>query len=515
MEELQLDDAGDDQQIDSLIESYEEEMDLNLPEIYLDKISLRNLDDTSARQKHRLVDHNHVIFLCFLFCGCGILFPYSAFVSAVDYFEAEYSSAAGVLYYISIFNLVCNSMTSISLLFFISKFSLSARIFFSYLLSIASLLLFILVQAISSFYQFKIAHQLTLWSLFALSSVQGLVTGLQQGSFYGMASLFPAPYLQALMNGGGIAGLLAASLRLITKACFRGDPKTVLLKGVYFYFSLCGLIILLSFWCYVHLKKSRFCLHYLSKATSANHLQQRRNSFANPSLQSSYESLAFLDHLNHSFEAGVDGFDLQNPPDSFLSKHERHQLANLDSHSVSQSRSLWKLVKMIRYPFASIFFTSFITLSVFPGIITQISSQKLGDWFPILMILIFNFADLLGKILARWQFGSLFSQLCFSLLRIVFIPLFMLCVSSFSPITAPQNDSLHSNHPFFLHESWPVSFCFFFALLGAYSASVAFIEAPRLVSSSLKETAGALMVFSCLFGLTLGSFFALWLKSLM
>lgn len=60
--------------------------------------------------------------------------------------------------------------------------------------------------------------------------------------------------------------------------------------------------------------------------------------------------------------------------------------------------SRWKVARSI-YPYmASIALAYCITLSLYPGIESEIVSCKLRSWMPVLLMFTFNAADVLGKV---------------------------------------------------------------------------------------------------------------------
>lgn len=60
-------------------------------------------------------------------------------------------------------------------------------------------------------------------------------------------------------------------------------------------------------------------------------------------------------------------------------------------------QSRWEVTKAI-YPYMiSICLVYFATLCLYPGIVSEIISCRLGSWMPIIMMAIFNGADLMGK----------------------------------------------------------------------------------------------------------------------
>ena len=82
----------------------------------------------------------------------------------------------------------------------------------------------------------------------------------------------------------------------------------------------------------------------------------------------------------------------------------------------------------------SIFLAYLVTLSLFPGIESEIQSCSLGDWMPVVLMTIFNFMDLIGKVQIMKSksqyFGVLIFRCCLALsnpwlLLILFFGLFL------------------------------------------------------------------------------------------
>lgn len=72
----------------------------------------------------------------------------------------------------------------------------------------------------------------------------------------------------------------------------------------------------------------------------------------------------------------------------------------------------------------------FVTLLLFPGLISEVQYCEIGDWMPIILITTFNFTDFVAKWLAllpvKWSPTKLMVA---SLLRFILIPLLLLCVT--------------------------------------------------------------------------------------
>jgi hypothetical protein len=122
-----------------------------------------------------------------------------------------------------------------------------------------------------------------------------------------------------------------------------------------------------------------------------------------------------------------------------------------------------KIAKAILWPGVLVSSTFFVTLSIFPGISSRVTSHVLGDWMAIVMIAVFNIADFFGKGLSGWQARigfSLNTLLYIAVGRFVFIFLVIACA-------APDGD------PIIPGEALPLIFMLLLGLTNGYLGSVA------------------------------------------
>lgn len=168
----------------------------------------------------------------------------------------------------------------------------------------------------------------------------------------------------------------------------------------------------------------------------------------------------------------------------------------------------------------SICLAYFTTLCMYPGIVSEIISCNLGSWMPILMMAIFNGADLFGKMLSSsssyWTGGRLV-RCCVG--RLVLIPLILLC-------------AVPRAYPIFSEEIFPFLFILTLGLSNGILGSVPIIQAPSKVEDYHRELtgewrplrrqtiitlviAGNMMTLSYNFGLTTGSLVAYFLESIL
>jgi len=156
------------------------------------------------------------------------------------------------------------------------------------------------------------------------------------------------------------------------------------------------------------------------------------------------------------------------------------------------------------------------------GILVTPKFDVLGDWYPVLVVAIFNFFDFAGKVAsANTSFvsftpssrlsssnTSLSNQFRYRLttamigIRFLFIPIIIVIVrQSFQSTTNVE-----------------MVFLFLMTILLSFSSgyygSVSMMLAPDLVPQKSKELAGNLMAFFLLFGLSVGATIAIGLSNL-
>ena len=160
----------------------------------------------------------------------------------------------------------------------------------------------------------------------------------------------------------------------------------------------------------------------------------------------------------------------------------------------------WIVAKNIWQYMVSICAAYFVTLSLYPGIISEIKRCPEDHWFPVLLMTLFNGTDLIGKViifqigllkiktfddnnsnsqmLASIQYEWLRSQLfIFACWRIMLIPFLILCA-------APRGKPLMSG------EGYPMFFSGLLGITNGIVGSVPMIQAPRRVSEEHRELAG-------------------------
>lgn len=150
------------------------------------------------------------------------------------------------------------------------------------------------------------------------------------------------------------------------------------------------------------------------------------------------------------------------------------------------------VARTIRCPAFGIFTIYTVTLSIFPGFLAEnLESRVLKDWYPILLITVYNVSDFVGKsFTAVYVVKSSRKATWGCAARLLFYPLFTAC--------------LHG--PKWLKCEVPIVFLTtMLGLTNGYLTSVIMILAPKSVPSSEAEIAAIVLAVSLGMGLVAGS----------
>nr|XP_008504726.1 PREDICTED: equilibrative nucleoside transporter 4 [Equus przewalskii] len=378
-------------------------------------------------------DRYHAIYFAMLLAGVGFLLPYNSFITDVDFLHHKYPGTS-IVFDMSLTYILVALVAVLLNNALVERLSLHTRITAGYLLALGPLLF---VSICDVWLQLFSRDQAYAINLAAVGTVAFGCT-VQQSSFYGYTGMLPKRYTQGVMTGEseylqaqegqGLSALEASSW---------GPP------------TMCP--------------------------------QPRPGSQA-PGLLGWGQGSSTL-----------------SPAPCFRGPALRTTVLQLSPRSLRASMG-WALLlhryvvaRVIWADMLSIAVTYFITLCLFPGLESEIRHCILGEWLPILIMAVFNLSDFVGKILAAlpvdWRGPHLLACAC---LRLVFIPLFILCVYP-------------SGAPALRHPAWPCVFSLLMGISNGYFGSVPMILAAGKVSPKQRELAGNTMTVSYMTGLTLGS----------
>ncbi|KFW84452.1 Equilibrative nucleoside transporter 4, partial [Manacus vitellinus] len=432
-------------------------------------------------------DRYHGIYFAMLLAGVGFLLPYNSFITDVDYLHHKYPGTS-IVFDMSLTYILVALVAVILNNALVELLSLHTRISVGYLFALGPLLFVSICDVWLELFSRRQAYAINLVAV----GVVAFGCTVQQSSFYGYTGLLPKRYTQGVMTGESTAGVIISLSRIFTKLLLSDEKENT----VIFFFISIGME-LTCFILHLLVKRTRFVRYYTDGSRKG--LPETRGA-GDPG--TGYRVHHDVTSEDVRFENRQRG-QPRSPPEGGLCKGRTAVLAELCCLSLPDMLLYRYVVSRLIWAYMlSIAMTYFITLCLFPGLESEIHNCTLGEWLPILIMAIFNLSDFVGKILAAlpydWRGTHL---LVYSCLRVVFIPLFIMCVYP-------------NGQPTFGHPAWPCIFSLLMGITNGYFGSVPMILAAGKVSPEQRELAGNTMTVSYMTGLTLGSAVAYFAYSL-
>ncbi|XP_076599870.1 equilibrative nucleoside transporter 1-like [Chaetodon auriga] len=285
-----------------------------------------------------------------------------------------------------------------------------------------------------------------------------------QGSLFGLAGILPASYTTPIMSGQGLAGTFAAFSMICALA-----SGSALQDSAFGYFITACVVILLAIMSYLSLPRMEFFQYFMESNGSR------------PSA------------------------DEENKMDLLKKESaEKRPVMSLMEDEAQPSVSVLNIFKQIWVMALSVCFIFTVTIGTFPAVTVEVKSTVAngGAWetyfIPVSCFLLFNVMDWVGRSLTAvcmWPNKDSMWLPVLVILRVVFIPLFMLC----------NVQPRHYLPVLFSHDAWYIIFMIFFSFSNGYLASLCMCFGPKKVPQHEAETAGAIMAFFLSLGLALGA----------
>ncbi|XP_058831058.1 equilibrative nucleoside transporter 4 [Topomyia yanbarensis] len=487
-------------------------------------------------------DRRKLVFFALMTAGVGFVLPYNSFIIAADYWQSRFPGQSVALD-MSMTYIIVALCTVLLNNVFLSLAPFRVRVAFGYAVSFTTLVFVALCEVAWHMFTAKTAYSVNL----AAVSLVAMGCTIQQSSFYGFASMLPKQYTQAVMAGESIAGFLVSSNRVVTKLLIKSDRASTaiffLTSTVYIAFSYvlhsitthspfvryhmkaCAKIVLrpddehtLSDTIEGDMSNARYGVLALESSPPV-HIPPGTTtlSFSNPvyelSNPSGGESVleTNINNLTSTTTSVTTNRNSTNrpitSPTSATASHDVSNVAFKVEHVMTPDicssgrfgsfrsgvESRWKVAHAI-YPYmACIALAYCVTLSLYPGIESEIISCNLGTWMPVLLMFTFNTSDVAGKLLAAVPYTWSRRQLILmSGLRALLVPLILLCCS-------PRDQ------PVIAGEASAFVFTAALGISNGLAGSLPMMLAPDKVSATLKEVTGNMMTLSYNIGLTAGS----------
>uniref|UniRef100_A0A1A9ZKP7 Equilibrative nucleoside transporter 4 n=1 Tax=Glossina pallidipes TaxID=7398 RepID=A0A1A9ZKP7_GLOPL len=475
-------------------------------------------------------DQKHLVYIALLAAGIGFVLPYNSFIIAADYWQSRFPGRSVALDMSMTYILVAFATVLLNNVF-LSLAPFRVRVMFGYIVSFTTLIFVAVCEVAWHMFTSNTAYSVNL----AAVSLVAVGCTVQQSSFYGFASMLPKQYTQAVMAGESVAGFLVSSNRVATKLLIQSDRWSTVI-----FFLTSTFYILLSYILHLATLNSPF-VRYHMKACAKIVLrpdEDRLNELEGSTPTAKYGVLSLeptsptdakptkvnnTSNANTALSFSNPVYELSNPsagesvieglnnlpdmpstpqepttPTTVVFKVEHvltpgtctpGKLSDLKNGFASR----WQVAQSI-YPYMVCIALAYcVTLSLYPGIESEIISCSLGNWLPVLLMFTFNTADVIGKILAGLPYPWSRRQLILmSGLRIVLVPLLLLCC-------APRHQPVISG------ETSAFIFTIALGVSNGLAGSLPMMLAPAKVPGTLKEVTGNMMTLSYNVGLTAGS----------
>ncbi|XP_035757352.1 equilibrative nucleoside transporter 1 isoform X1 [Egretta garzetta] len=431
-------------------------------------------------------DRYKAVWLIFFILGLGTLLPWNFFMTARKYFISRLADSKqnqtneATLPHSYLQSMFDNFMTlcaMVPLLVFTCLNSFIHQRIPQQIRILGSLVAIGLVFLVTAV-MVKVAMEPLPFFIFTMISITLINSfgAILQSSLFGLAGLLPASYTAPIMSGQGLAGTFAA-LAMIFNIAISSHP--VLSVGsqqpegfIGYFATACGAIVL-AIISYILLPRMDFFRYYSMKDKTEYRVY-------NAELETKRD-LIKKDEPNGVEQNNSKIIPIHNPDEK--------------PSVIAIFRKLWVMAVSVCFVFT-------VTIGVFPSITAKVSTvlgEGWGQYFiPVSCFLLFNVFDWTGRSLTAlftWPGKDSCLLPVMVALRVIFIPLFMLCnvhPRQYLPVL-------------FSHDAWYIIFMIFFSLPTGYLASLCMCFGPKKVLAHEAETAGAIMAFFLSLGLALGA----------
>ena len=442
------------------------------------------VSESSITTKHK--DSFHLLYLSFIFQGAALLMPFSTFVFLVDFYQEKFCQL-DLLYWAMMAVILCTSLCFAVITTLVAdKVSIAKRLFTGHILFILSLGSFLLFSILTTLGVLDSAPHAVGYVPLISGFLSGVGSGIVQPSYYGLSSLLPYRYTQALVVGETVSGIIIACFRVGTRllkpvgSCESYD--TVVFIALTVLVMIASVAVLkFIFWheytkhC-LKLVRDNFLVEYRALE------QNRGDSFEDDESVISGRNATFVDE--HS---------------SLSANRKMSKKFHLLTLTVKKKLIIFKKTWELQ---ATILSAMIITLFLYPTFLTAAYTceDQLCDWGPIITLCVFTLFDFITRwfTLIRVKYNHL-AILLFSLARIIFIPLFAVFIF---PISNPVV-SFRFGFPFFQ------IIVAIFGVSNGFFASIPLILIPTRLTGSDKESGGTIAILMLFVGLALGTILSL------
>ncbi|KAI6646896.1 Equilibrative nucleoside transporter 4 [Oopsacas minuta] len=426
-------------------------------------------------------DSFNLVYLSFIFQGATLLMPFSTYLFLVDFYTEKFCEL-NLLYWAMVSVILCTSLSFAFITTIIAdRVSLSKRLVTGHILFILSLSSFLLFTVLTSLGIFDSAPHAIGYVPLISGFISGIGSGIIQPSYYGLSSLLPPRYTQALVVGETASGVIIACFRVGTRllkpagSCESYD--TVIFIALTVVFMIVSIPVLKFIYWHKY-------TNYWFKLVQKNFLIEYR----------------VLDqHSTDSFDE--DESVIAGRTDTLISEYT----TTFGDGNVSRKFNGLKLTIQKKFIIfkktwklqLTILSAMIITLLLYPTFLTAAYTcgSQLCDWGPIITLCVFTLFDFITRwvILIPVKYNQCV-LLLLSLTRILFIPLFAIFIF---PISNPLV-SFKFGFPIFQ------IVVAVFGVSNGFFASIPLMLIPTKLNASDKESGGIIGIFMLFIGLAVG-----------
>jgi equilibrative nucleoside transporter 1/2/3 len=239
----------------------------------------------------------------------------------------------------------------------------------------------------------------------------GAAAGLAQGALFGEAARLPPRSTRALVGGTSVSGVAAAALRVATKAALPPGAGG-LYAGAALCFALAAATFGACFYTYLDILP-----RLLAERLAAEELALAPEGAAGAAPLGSVDAGQERAKLwggggEGDAEGGADAGGLGSDFSTALFDCRAPSSLDFGAEGGGDAGVLRRVAHSIRAPACAVALVYVVALSIFPGVLAEdVASARLGSWYAVLLLALFNAADCAGKwleppcVLARGDSG--------------------------------------------------------------------------------------------------------------
>ena len=400
--------------------------------------------------------------ICFVIFGVGSLLAWNAILSDISFFinyQGDYDPSTSF----SFCNFALNIVFQLIMIWKKQLLSYKVQLTIGIIASIISLLA--LPFVVISFEK----NSLTGFILTAaIILFQGLVNAFCSSGFFGLASFFPKEMIISLSTGQGVSGILMNIIGYIVIAAVNtGNKDDDEQLGAIIYFSISGLILLITLVTLLFAFRTDYFRYYLGKTKDFNKIASTIESLDNQGITT-------------RSTAG------QNNDDVLIEKNEPEKKEEITFKQLF--KKLYEIDLLSCYIYI-------ITFALFPSVSISQRLFKTGRYRAITIITIYNVGDTIGRsISSGFKFTKLLAYIVI-VGRSILVP--TLILNFYFDMKLDMNENLSS--------ILLIVNVVLLSVTNGIATTICLGLAPTMVPGSMKGRAGSSISFFNILGIFLGT----------